>query len=71
MSKVDRNRRPKTGGRKKGTPNMATAEIKAMAQPHGPEAIEVLVKLLRAKAKPLQLAAGREILDRAYGRPHQ
>lgn len=30
MSKVEGNRRPKTGGRKKGTPNKTTAALKDM-----------------------------------------
>jgi len=43
--------RPNTGGRrpgsgrKKGTPNMVTAEIKEMAQKYGPEAIAELARL--------------------------
>jgi hypothetical protein len=35
------------GGRKAGTPNKATAEIKELAQVHGPEMIREAVKLAR------------------------
>jgi hypothetical protein len=35
------------GGRKKGTPNKATAEIKAVAQEYGAEAIETLAEMMR------------------------
>ena len=37
----------KTGGRGKGTPNKATAEIKMLAREYGPEAIEKFVRLMR------------------------
>lgn len=32
---------PKSGGRTKGTPNRVTADIKALAQTYGPEAIDI------------------------------
>ena len=67
---------PKTGGRKKGTPNKATADIKALAQKHGPAAIAKLVSLMSpAKGAEVpvatQTAAAKELLDRGYGRPAQ
>ncbi|MDA1129791.1 MAG: hypothetical protein O2913_14025 [Chloroflexi bacterium] len=37
----------KTGGRRKGTQNKATAEVKELAGQYGPEAIETLVDLMR------------------------
>ncbi len=62
---------PKTGGRQKGTTNRATAEIKALAQDHGPAAIKKLVALLDSDDERTRLAAIKEILDRGYGRPAQ
>lgn len=62
----------KTGGRKKGTPNKATAEIKAAAQLHGPAAIAELAKLMRKhRSGMVRVAAAREILDRGYGKATQ
>jgi hypothetical protein len=61
------------GGRQKGTPNKATAEIRAAAQEYGPEALKTLVRLMRnTKDNPTAArAAAGEILDRAYGKAHQ
>lgn len=60
------------GGRKKGTPNKATAEIKDIARQYGPDALKRLVHLAKnAESEQAQVAACREILDRAYGRPAQ
>lgn len=63
----------KTGGRQRGVPNKATAEIKSVAQKHGPEAVRVLVSIMKnAKAAaPARVAAAKELLDRAYGKPPQ
>ena len=62
---------PETGGRQKGTTNRATAEIKALAQEHGPAAIKKLVKLMDSKDERTRVAAIKELLDRGYGRPAQ
>lgn len=60
------------GGRAKGTPNKSTADVKAMAQKHGPDAIKELARLaLHAEAEPARVAAIKEILDRAYGKSAQ
>ncbi len=59
------------GGRKKGTPNKTTAEIKALAQEQGPAAIKKLVALLDSDDERTRLAAIKELLDRGYGRPAQ
>ena len=62
----------KTGGRGKGTPNRVTAEIRAVDLDHGPATFERLVKLSQsAESEAVRLAACREILDRAYGKPQQ
>lgn len=60
------------GGRQPGTPNKATASVRALAQEHSPEAIQKLVHLMRhAETEATQIAAIRELLDRAHGRPTQ
>ena len=61
--------KPAGSGRKKGVPNKATAEIKAVAQKHGRKAINRLVKLLKSENEGTQIKAAIELLDRGYGRP--
>lgn len=61
------------GGRQKGVPNKATAEIKALAQEHGPAAIKTLVSIMKATKQPpaARVAAAKELLDRGYGKAAQ
>ena len=60
------------GGRQKGTPNKATAEIKAVAQEYGAEAIETLAEMMRELADPkVRVMAANSLLDRGYGKPAQ
>lgn len=62
----------KTGGRKAGTPNKATADVKALAGQYGAAAIERLAVLMaKAESEAAQVAACKEILDRAYGKSAQ
>lgn len=62
----------KTGGRKAGTPNKATADVKALARAHGPAAINELARLAKdAESEQARVSACREILDRAYGKAMQ
>ena len=63
----------KTGGRKAGTPNKATADIKAIAQPYGPDAVSALVKIMKNEAAPeaARVRAASELLDRGYGKARQ
>jgi hypothetical protein len=61
----------KTGGRKKGTPNKVTAEIRLLAQLEGPATIARLVKLRGHKNGAIAVAACRELLDRGYGKATQ
>lgn len=71
MSIVDASRkpRPKTGGRKKGTPNKATASIKELARQYTTEALEALVGVLRnSETDAAKVSAAKEILDRGYGK---
>lgn len=64
--------KPPGSGRKKGTPNKATAEIKALAQVHAPAAIKELARLaLKAKSEQARVAAIRELIDRGYGKATQ
>lgn len=61
--------RPKTGGRKKGTRNKATAEVRELAQQFGPAAVERLAHIaLSSENEKTAVAACKELLDRAYGR---
>lgn len=60
------------GGRKAGTPNKATAEIKALAAQHAPAIVKELVRLAtKAKNEATRVAAGKELLDRAFGKAPQ
>ena len=59
------------GGRSKGTPNKATAEIKALAQRHGAEAIKALVELMKSGDPEIRFKAANALLDRGYGKPTQ
>ena len=43
---------PKSGGRKAGTPNKVTADIKALAQSFGPQAVKVLIEIA-SEAEPV------------------
>ncbi len=62
----------KTGGRRIGTRNKSTMDLKALAQPYGPDAIEVLAKVMReSPSDTARIAAARELLDRAYGKAKQ
>lgn len=61
----------KSGGRKKGTPNKATADVMALAQRHGPAAIAKLAQIAKDDKHTGQVAAIKELLDRAYGKPTQ
>lgn len=55
-------KRKKTGGRKSGTLNQNTAEIKSIARQHGIEAIDALVEIMRqTKSDATCLAAIKNI----------
>ncbi len=59
-------------GRRKGTPNKATADVKAAAQKYTDEALETLAKIMRdSDADPARVASARELLDRGHGKPAQ
>lgn len=62
----------KTGGRIAGTPNKATADVKALAQKHGQAAIAEAVRIMKSSdSDQARMIAVREILDRAYGKATQ
>lgn len=68
----------KTGGRVKGTPNKATADIKAVAQEYGELAVRKLAALAglvegqaAAESEQAQSSACTALLDRGYGKPSQ
>lgn len=59
-------------GRKKGVPNKATAEVKALAQRYAPAALKELARLsTKAESETARVAAAGMILDRAYGKATQ
>jgi hypothetical protein len=59
-------------GRKRGTPNKATAEIKELARQYSEEAVKELARLAtNAESESARVAAIRELLDRGYGRATQ
>src|SRR5689334_4191692 len=63
---------PKTGGRRAGTPNRSTRLIRELAQQYTAEALERLADLMRhAESEAARVAAIKELLDRAHGRPTQ
>ena len=60
------------GGRQKGTPNKATADVKAAAQRYTDEALKALASIMRnSDSDAAKVAAIREILDRGHGKPKQ
>lgn len=57
------------GGRHAGVPNKATREVKKLAQKHGPAVIGEFARILsNSESDQARVAAGKEILDRAYGK---
>jgi hypothetical protein len=62
----------KTGGRQKGTPNKITADIKALAQEHGPSAIATIINIMQTGENDgVRLAAAKELIDRGFGKAVQ
>lgn len=64
---------PKTGGRQKGSANKITADVKEAAAYFTEDAITILASIMQdiAEAAPARVAAARELLDRAHGKPKQ
>ena len=63
--------RQKTGGRRKGTPNQATAEIRAAFQKQGDDLVMALLALTRSEDERVRLGAIQAALDRGWGKPTQ
>lgn len=63
--------KPTGSGRKPGTPNHVTRDVRAAAAKHSTKAIAKLVKLLDSADERIVATAAREILDRAHGKPMQ
>ncbi len=61
----------KSGGRRKGTPNRATAEIKAAFQKHGDDLVDALLKLTKSDDERVRLGAIQAALDRGWGKAAQ
>jgi hypothetical protein len=64
---------PKSGGRQKGTLNRSTADIKALAQVYGSDAVETLAEIMKDEGQPpaARVAAAKELIDRGYGKAMQ
>ncbi len=65
--------KPKTGGRVAGTPNRATADVKALAGNYTAQALETLAEIMQDGTAPhsARVAAANALLDRAVGKPRQ
>jgi hypothetical protein len=62
----------KTGGRRKGSTNKATADIKALAQVHTPRALQILADIMeQSESDAARVAAVKELLDRGHGKSPQ
>lgn len=62
--------RIKTGGRKAGTPNKTSGEVRALAMNHAADAIDLIVNLMQSSPNDaVRLQAARELLDRCCGKP--
>lgn len=58
-------------GRKKGTPNKVTVDLKNKAGEHTEEAIQVFVDVMRDPEAPaaVRIQAADKLLDRSHGKP--
>jgi hypothetical protein len=69
MSNVTRLR---IGGRQKGTPNKATADLREAAKAYTHEALATLVTVMRTgKSDQIRMQAAIAILDRGHGKPNR
>lgn len=63
---------PKTGGRKPGSRNKVTADVKEAAQAHTTDAIKELARImLKSESDAARVAAIKEMLDRGHGKAKQ
>jgi hypothetical protein len=62
----------KTGGRQPGSLNKNTADVRELAGQFGPAVIAELARLAtEADSEQVSVSAGRELLDRGFGKPTQ
>ena len=62
----------KTGGRQPGSLNKITADVRELAGQFGPAVIAELARLATdADSEQVRVSAGRELLDRGFGKPAQ
>lgn len=61
----------KTGGRKAGTPNKSTADLREAAQQFTADALQTLVDVMKDDGQPAaaRISAATAVLDRGHGRP--
>ena len=63
---------PKTGGRKKGTPNIMTRELKEICRQEAPTLVKELIRLATsADSEVVRVAAIKEMFDRGFGKAAQ
>ena len=64
---------PKTGGRRAGVPNRATAEVKALAGEFTGAAVATLAEIMMSREAPpaARVSAASALLDRGHGKPTQ
>ncbi|MGI9569583.1 MAG: hypothetical protein ACR2PH_07580 [Desulfobulbia bacterium] len=71
-SNPPKTKRLKTGGRKKGSLNKKTIELRAAARGYGQVALNTLVKLVKqGSSEAIRFQAAQALLDRGYGRAPQ
>lgn len=62
----------KTGGRVKGSTNLITRDIKALAAEHTDVALRTLAEIAATgESEAARVSAATALLDRAYGKPRQ
>ncbi len=60
-------------GRRKGTPNKATADVKEAASVYTSDAVAILAQIMQDPEHPAaaRVSAANALLDRAHGKPKQ
>jgi hypothetical protein len=71
MADEIRPKRKKTGGRKKGTPNKVSTDLKALMRAKAPTIYRRLLKLTNHADPNVRLRALELYTNRAWGRPEQ
>jgi hypothetical protein len=65
-------KRPKYGGRRAGTPNKSTSELKDLARSYAPAAMKELARLsVKAESEQARVSAIKELFDRGLGKATQ